>query len=198
MNSLLLQQTHVFALSLPLFYNWENWGTVRWSSSSKAVDLDRRVCTEFLHRKSLSKSKFLSGKCNTCVYPCEFQAPWAFSLPPAWWLSTGLTAVLISRTRLALLHILGVVVRVSSPKWFSYVRSILEQLSGFNWKSLRKKFYTSLRLPDGQHQNQIDYILCSQRWRSSIQSTKTWPGADCGSDHELLIRLLNLDSNWRK
>ena len=23
--------------------------------------------------------------------------------------------------------------------------------------------------PDGQHQNQIDYILCSQRWRSSIQ-----------------------------
>ena len=32
-----------------------------------------------------------------------------------------------------------------------------------------------------------DYILCSQRWRSSIQSAKTRPGADCGSDHELLI-----------
>ena len=41
--------------------------------------------------------------------------------------------------------------------------------------------------PDGQHRSQIDYILCSQRWRSSIQSTKTRPGADCGSDHELLI-----------
>jgi len=41
--------------------------------------------------------------------------------------------------------------------------------------------------PDGQHRNQIDYILCSQRWRSSIQSAKTRPGADCGSDHELLI-----------
>ena len=27
--------------------------------------------------------------------------------------------------------------------------------------------------PDGQHRNQIDYILCSQRWKSSIQSTKT-------------------------
>ena len=25
------------------------------------------------------------------------------------------------------------------------------------------------------------------RWRSSKQSTKTRPGADCGSDHELLI-----------
>ena len=26
--------------------------------------------------------------------------------------------------------------------------------------------------PDGQHQNQIDYILCSQRWRSSITVNK--------------------------
>ena len=41
--------------------------------------------------------------------------------------------------------------------------------------------------PDGQYRNQIDYIHCSQRWRSSIQSAKTRPGADCGSDHELLI-----------
>ena len=32
--------------------------------------------------------------------------------------------------------------------------------------------------PDGQHRNQTDYILCSQRWRSSIQSAKTRPGAD--------------------
>ena len=33
-------------------------------------------------------------------------------------------------------------------------------------------------------------VLCSQRWRSSIQSAKTRPGADCGSDHELLIAKL--------
>ena len=46
--------------------------------------------------------------------------------------------------------------------------------------------------PDGQHKNQIDYILCSQRWRSSLQSTKTRPGADCGSDHELLIAKFRL------
>ena len=24
--------------------------------------------------------------------------------------------------------------------------------------------------PDGQHRNQIDYILCNQRWKSSVQS----------------------------
>ena len=37
---------------------------------------------------------------------------------------------------------------------------------------------------------QIDYILYNQRWRSSIQSAKTGPGADSGSDHELLIAKL--------
>ena len=41
--------------------------------------------------------------------------------------------------------------------------------------------------PNGQYQNQIVYILCSWRWRSAIQSAKMRPGADCGSDHELLI-----------
>ena len=38
-----------------------------------------------------------------------------------------------------------------------------------------------------QHRNQIDSIFCSQRWRNSLQSAKTRPGADCGSDHEFLI-----------
>ena len=50
----------------------------------------------------------------------------------------------------------------------------------------KRRLYTWTS-PDGQHWNQIDDILCSQRWRSSIQSAKTRPGADSGSDHELLI-----------
>ena len=33
-----------------------------------------------------------------------------------------------------------------------------------------------------------DYILCKQRWRSSIQPAKTRLGADCGSDHELIAK----------
>ena len=44
----------------------------------------------------------------------------------------------------------------------------------------KRRLYTWTS-PDGQHRNQIDYILCSQRWRNSIQSAKTRPGADCGS-----------------
>ena len=46
--------------------------------------------------------------------------------------------------------------------------------------------------PDGQYQNQIDYILCSHRWRSTVQSVKTRLGADCGSDHELFITKFRL------
>ena len=50
----------------------------------------------------------------------------------------------------------------------------------------KRKLYTWTS-PDGQHRNKIYYILCSQTWRSSIQSAKIIPGAECGSDHELLI-----------
>ena len=55
----------------------------------------------------------------------------------------------------------------------------------------KRRLYTWTS-PDGQHRNQTDSLLCSQRWRSSIQSTKTRPGADYGSDHELLIAKFRL------
>ena len=34
--------------------------------------------------------------------------------------------------------------------------------------------------------------ILDKRWRSSIKSAKTRPGADCGSDHELLIAKFRL------
>ena len=58
----------------------------------------------------------------------------------------------------------------------------------------RRSLYTWTS-PDGQHRNQIDYILCSQRWRNSIQSAKTGLGADSCSDHELLIAKFRLKLN---
>ena len=51
--------------------------------------------------------------------------------------------------------------------------------------------------PDSQYWNQINYILCSQRWRSSIQSGKTRLRPDCGSDHELLIAKADLNEESR-
>ena len=55
----------------------------------------------------------------------------------------------------------------------------------------KRRLYTWTK-PDGQHRNQTDYILCSQRWRTSIQSIKTRPGADCDSDHECLMTKFRL------
>ena len=55
----------------------------------------------------------------------------------------------------------------------------------------KRRLYTWTS-PDGQLRNQIDFILCSQRWRSSIQSAKTRPGVDCGSDRKFLIAKFRL------
>ena len=46
------------------------------------------------------------------------------------------------------------------------------------FQQYKRRLYTGTSL-DGQHQDQIGYILCSQRWRSSIRSAKTRPGAYC-------------------
>ena len=59
------------------------------------------------------------------------------------------------------------------------------------FQQYKRRLYTWTS-PDGRHRNQTDYTLCIQRWRSSIQSAKTRPGDDCGSDHELLIAKLSL------
>ena len=64
-------------------------------------------------------------------------------------------------------------------------------IANIHFQQHKRRLYTWTS-PDGQHRNQIHYILCSQRWRSSIQSAKTRLGADCGSDHELLIAKFRL------
>ena len=55
----------------------------------------------------------------------------------------------------------------------------------------KRRLYTWTS-PDGQYPNQIDYVLCGQRWRGSIQSAKSRLRADCGSDHELFIAKFRL------
>jgi len=50
----------------------------------------------------------------------------------------------------------------------------------------KRRLYTWTS-PDGKHRNQIDYILINKRWYSTIRDVKTKPGADCGTDHELLV-----------
>ena len=63
----------------------------------------------------------------------------------------------------------------------------------FQW---HKRWLDTWTSPDDQYWNKIDYILCNQRWRSSIQAAKTRLGADCGSDNQLLIAKFRL--KWKK
>ena len=78
-----------------------------------------------------------------------------------------------------------------TPKLIEFCQENALVIANTLFQQHKRRLYTWTSL-GGQHQNQIDYILCSQRWRSSIQSTKTRPGADCGSDHELLITKFRL------
>ena len=83
-----------------------------------------------------------------------------------------------------------------STKWNSAKsnRALPREYTGHRiivFQQHKRQFYIWMSL-DGQYRNQIDYILCSQRWRSSIQWAKTRPGADCGSDHEHLIAIFRL------
>lgn len=53
---------------------------------------------------------------------------------------------------------------------------------------------TTWHSPDGITHNQIDYILTSKRFKSSINAakTRTYPGADIGSDHDLVLMAYKL------
>ena len=77
-----------------------------------------------------------------------------------------------------------------APKHLDFMTQALV-ITNTVFQQPRKRLYTWTS-PDGQHRNQINYILCSQRWRSSTQSAKTRPGADYGSDHEHLIAKFRL------
>lgn len=55
----------------------------------------------------------------------------------------------------------------------------------------KRRLYT-WTAPNGIHRNQIDYIMCQKRWKSSVLAAKTLPGADCGTDHELLMAKIRI------
>ena len=61
----------------------------------------------------------------------------------------------------------------------------------------KRRLYTWTS-PDGKNRNQIDYILGRKRWKSAIQAVKTLPGADCGTDHELLHATIKVKLKKRR
>jgi len=41
--------------------------------------------------------------------------------------------------------------------------------------------------PDGNTRNQIDCISIVQRWKTTLINCRAYPGADCDTDHQLLV-----------
>ncbi|XP_072023049.1 craniofacial development protein 2-like [Amphiura filiformis] len=41
--------------------------------------------------------------------------------------------------------------------------------------------------PDGKTRNKIDYVMINNKWKTSISNSRSFPSADVGSDHQLVI-----------
>ena len=78
----------------------------------------------------------------------------------------------------------------AGQRWIQFCQENTLVIANTFFQQHKRRLYTWTS-PDDQYQNQIDCI-CSQRWRSSIQSAKTRQGVDHGSDYELLIATYRL------
>ena len=54
----------------------------------------------------------------------------------------------------------------------------------FPHRDIYKYTWTS---PDGKGHNQIDHILIDRRWHSSILDVRSFRGADCDTNHCLVV-----------
>jgi len=54
----------------------------------------------------------------------------------------------------------------------------------FLYRNIHKYSWTS---PDGKTHNQIDHILIDRRWLSTVINIRSFRGADCDTDHYLVV-----------
>ena len=65
---------------------------------------------------------------------------------------------------------------------FCEISELVVRGSLFPHKNVHKETWES---PDKKGKNQIDHIMISQRWRSSLQDVRVMRGADVGSGHTI-------------
>ncbi|XP_072177062.1 craniofacial development protein 2-like [Diadema setosum] len=79
-------------------------------------------------------------------------------------------------------------------RWIQWCMVHQQVIKNTWFKQPKRRLYTWCSPGDGVR-NQIDYITINRRFHSWITATKTYPGADCGSDHVPVICNLRLKIN---
>jgi len=67
---------------------------------------------------------------------------------------------------------------------FATSKNLVFKSTMFPHRNIHKYTWTS---PDGKTHNQIDHVLIDRRWHSRIQDVRSFRGADCDTDHYLVI-----------
>jgi hypothetical protein len=67
---------------------------------------------------------------------------------------------------------------------FATSKNVVVKSTMFQHRNIHKCTWTS---PDGQTHNQIDHIFVDMRWNSSILDVGRYRGADCETDHYLVV-----------
>jgi len=67
---------------------------------------------------------------------------------------------------------------------FAPSKNVVVMSTMFPHRNFHKYTWTS---PDGQTHNQTDYVLIDRRWHSKILDVRSFRGADCDTDHYLVV-----------
>ena len=67
---------------------------------------------------------------------------------------------------------------------FATSKNLVVKSTMFPHRNIHKYTWPS---PDGKTHNQIDHVLIDRRWHSSVLDVRSFRGADCDTDHYLVI-----------
>src|SRR5215469_864165 len=67
-----------------------------------------------------------------------------------------------------------------------------KQIIGNTWFRHHPRHLWTWKSPGDRSRSQIDYINISKRFRNALTQAKTYPGADCSSDHVPVIATIKL------
>jgi hypothetical protein len=67
---------------------------------------------------------------------------------------------------------------------FATSKNLLVKSTMFPHRNIHKYTWTS---PDGKTHNQTDHVLIDSKWHSSILDVRSFKGADCDTDHYLVV-----------